>query len=191
MYKGRFNAKIPNMRIIAGTYKHRLLEYPKNQKKVRPTRDMVKEALFSILGDRVVDCRFLDLYAGVGSIGLEALSRGAQEVVMIDLNPRHIFINAEKLGCLDKVEIYRNEAVKAIKILGNKKRQFELIYLDPPYDTEEIADSLKKLAHFDILANGGWIVAETAADKEIDVSGYEIVSERLYGQTKLIFLKGA
>jgi 16S rRNA (guanine(966)-N(2))-methyltransferase RsmD len=176
------------MRIIAGAYKRRLLSYPKNNSNLRPTRDMVKEALFSIVGGRIEGCRFLDLYAGVGSIGLEALSRGANEVVMIDLAPKHIFENAKALGCLDKVEIYKNEAGRALVILGKKKRQFELIYLDPPYATEEIVNSLKKISHFDILAPGGWVIAETAADKTMDTLSFTVISERIYGQTKLIFM---
>jgi len=177
------------MRIIAGKYKRRQLLYPKDTPELRPTKDMVKEAVFSILHGRVDNSRFLDLCAGVGSIGLEALSRGAKEVVFIDRDPRYIYKNAEVLGCKEQIRIYKNDALRAIDILGKKQEQFELIYIDPPYALSVAQDSLNKPALIDILAPQGWIIVETAVSKVLVTTRYSVVTEREYGSTKITILE--
>ncbi len=176
------------MRIIAGKYKGRKLDYPKSKALLRPTKDMVKEALFSILGAKIQNAKFLDLCAGVGSIGFEALSRGAQKVCFIDTNPEYIFTNAKELGCLAEVEIYKNDCTRAIEILAKRGEKFDIIYLDPPYKTDLAEVSLNKLSRFDILNPQGLIVLETARDKQI-VSEFQQVKERIYGQTKILIME--
>jgi 16S rRNA (guanine(966)-N(2))-methyltransferase RsmD len=117
------------MRIIAGQYRHRLLDFPKNNPALRPTKDMVQEALFSIIGARVDGARFLDLYAGSGSIGLEAASRGAREAVFIDQDTQFIRSNIKKLGC-PNVQVYCSDVPRALKILAARAENFDLIFLD-------------------------------------------------------------
>ena len=176
------------MRISAGKYKGRKLFFPKNVKELRPTTAKVKEAVFSMLYDRVIDARFLDLFAGVGNIGFEALSRGAAEVYFIDCEPSFIFKNAQELACLDKVKIYKNFADKAVKIMANHGEKFDIIFIDPPYADGLLEDSLNKLFHFDILNSRGCLVIET--DKNTAVkTNFRLVKEKVYGQTKIIFLE--
>lgn len=179
------------MRIISGKYKRRQLIYPKDTPALRPTKDMVKEAVFSILHGRVENSRFLDLCAGVGSIGLEAVSRGAKEVVFIDKDPYYIHKNAEALGCKGQVRIYKQEALKAIDILCRKKELFDIIYIDPPYALSLAQDSLNKPELIDILAPQGLIVVETAVATKLVTTGYVLVSEREYGSTKISILERA
>jgi 16S rRNA (guanine966-N2)-methyltransferase len=186
-----YHDTIQYMRIISGKYKRRQLLYPKDKPELRPTKDMVKEALFSILHGRVENARFLDLCAGVGSIGLEALSRGAREVVFIDRDPYYIYKNAEVLGCKDQVRIYKQDALRAIDILSKKQEQFELIYIDPPYALSVAQDSLNKPQLIDILAPQGWIIVEAAVATVLATPGCTVVTERNYGSTKIIILERA
>lgn len=176
------------MRISAGKYKGRKLFFPKNTKELRPTTDKMKEAIFSILYDRIFAARFLDLFAGVGNVGLEALSRGAAEVWFIDREPSFIFKNAKELACLNHVKIYKNFVDKAIKIMAGHGEKFDIIFIDPPYDTELLEDSLNKLFHFDILSPSGCLVLETDKHKTIKTD-FKLIKERIYGQTKIIVLE--
>ncbi|GBR73042.1 16S rRNA (guanine(966)-N(2))-methyltransferase RsmD [Candidatus Termititenax aidoneus] len=173
------------MRIIAGQYKRRLLDFPKNNPDLRPTKDLVKEALFSIIGARVVGAQFLDLYAGVGSIGLEAVSRGAREVVFIDRDTRYIQANIKKLGC-ENTRVYRNDVPRALQILAARKENFEIIFLDPPYQQGLLAVS----ACFAILKPAGLLIAETAAVRTPELPpDARITDERCYGSAKILFLE--
>jgi len=175
------------MRIIAGKYRRRILDFPKNKPELRPTKDILKEALFSIIGARITDANFLDLYAGIGSIGLEALSRGAREAVFIDQEVQYIQANVKKLGC-ENVRIYRNSADRALKILAAKKEIFDIIYLDPPYRKDLLEVSLKNIYRFAILKKGGLLIAETAREHKLPPE-FVIVDERCYGSSKILFLE--
>ena len=173
------------MRIIAGQYKRRLLDFPKNDPDLRPTKDMVKEALFSIIGARIAGARFLDLYAGSGAIGLEAVSRGAREAVLVDQDTRFIRSNIKKLGC-PNVRVYRSDVPRALKILASRAESFDLIFLDPPYRQGLLAVS----ACFAILNPAGLLIAETAADRAPELPpNARIQDERCYGSTKILFFE--
>ncbi|MDR1997735.1 MAG: 16S rRNA (guanine(966)-N(2))-methyltransferase RsmD [Candidatus Margulisbacteria bacterium] len=173
------------MRIIAGKYRHRILDFPADRLELRPTKDMVKEAVFSIIGARITGAKFLDLYAGTGSIGLEAVSRGAREAVFIDQDTRYIAANVQKLGCAN-TRVYRNKTARALAILAAKKELFEIIYLDPPYAGGLFA----VLACFAILVPGGLLIAETASKGAPPLPpAVKIADERRYGSTKILFLE--
>ncbi|MDR2428464.1 MAG: 16S rRNA (guanine(966)-N(2))-methyltransferase RsmD [Candidatus Margulisbacteria bacterium] len=173
------------MRIIAGQYRHRLLDFPKDDPDLRPTKDMVKEALFSIIGARIANARFLDLYAGVGSIGLEAVSRGAREVVFVDQDTQFIRSNIKKLGC-PNVRVYRNDVPRALKILAARQETFDLIFLDPPYQQGLFAVS----ACFAILKPAGLLIAETAAEQTPELpAAARVTDARRYGSAKILFLE--
>ena len=171
------------MRIIAGKYRHRMLDFPKDNPDLRPTKDMAKEALFSIIGARIKDARFLDLYAGVGSIGLEAVSRGARAAVFVDRDVRYIRANTQKLGCTN-IRIYRNDAQRALSILQKKKEVFDIIFLDPPYRDGLFAVS----ACFGILRSGGLLIVETDTST-VPPPDAQIADERRYGSTRILFLE--
>ena len=128
------------MRVIAGTFRGRRLAAPKGHRLVRPTADRVKESVFSILQERVVDANFLDLCAGTGSMGIEALSRGAKHVTFLERDPRCIEIiqrNLHTCGLLTespaRYQLLRRDVVKGITYLCKRSTVFGIIYFDPPY----------------------------------------------------------
>jgi 16S rRNA (guanine966-N2)-methyltransferase len=175
------------MRIIAGSAKGLSLQQPKS-KDVRPTRDMVKEALFSMLEQDIKDARFLDLYAGSGTIGLEALSRGAQEVVFIDKQTAVLKENMLTTK-LAGGRIYTTMVANALKIIAKKKEKFDIIFLDPPYYSSEASAALKMLSGFDILAQNGLIILEHDPKYEPEIENIELIKKKKYGQTALSFFK--
>ena len=132
------------MRVIAGAFRGRRLAAPKGNRVVRPTADRVKESIFSILRERVIDANFLDLCAGTGNIGIEALSRGAKHVTFLERDPRCIKIIEQNLrtcgltiepGAARTITLLRRDAVKGITYLQKQAALFEIIYFDPPYGT--------------------------------------------------------
>ena len=163
------------MRVIAGTCKGRRLAAPKGDRLVRPTADRVKESVFSILREQVIDANFLDLCAGTGSIGIEALSRGAKHVTFLERDPRCVGIiekNLRTCGLLTeshvRIRLLRRDAVKGISDLGKRSAVFEIIYFDPPYGVDLVegsqlyTDCLKSLAENSLLRVDGVLLVEHA-----------------------------
>src|SRR5881392_796168 len=121
------------MRVIAGEYGGRRLQTPAGLD-TRPTSDRVREALFSILGERVADARVLDLFAGSGALGLEALSRGAAEATFVDSAPAAIRALRENLAALAaEAELRREDALRFLDGAARARRHYDLVFLDPPY----------------------------------------------------------
>lgn len=182
------------MRIIGGLSRGTKL-YTLDGLDTRPTLDRVREALFNILQNNIRDAIVLDLFAGSGAIGLESISRGAQKAVLCDKNKKAIDIikkNVEKLRVEDKVKIaftdYEN-------FLNTSKEKFDFIYIDPPYKTNFISDSIKIINNRNLLSDNGIIVAETDEEervkneiKELNVS-INIYDIRRYGRARLIFMR--
>lgn len=163
------------MRVIAGAFKGRRLIAPKGTRGVRPTADRVKESVFSIVRDQIIDANFLDLCAGTGSIGIEALSRGAKHVTFLERDPRCIQIIKQNLrtcrliaGPQARHYLLRRDAVKGISYLQKQDAAFEIIYFDPPYgtDLESIPElyttCLALLAENSLLRTGGTLLVEHA-----------------------------
>lgn len=122
------------MRIIAGSAKSRRLVVPRGAA-IRPTSDMVREALFSSLADRCIDCRFGDLYAGSGSVGIEALSRGAAQSVFIERDPRCLAAlraNLEATGLSERAEIVRGDVLAQVEPVW-ERGPLDIVFMDPPY----------------------------------------------------------
>src|ERR671914_498164 len=135
------------MRVIAGRYGGRRLQAPSGEA-TRPTSDRVREALFSVLGDRLEGARVLDLYAGTGALGIEALSRGAAEATFVDRSAeatRTITANLDKTHLTDSARVVRGDVVRFLRGPGDP---VDLVFLDPPYDTPvpEIETALAALA---------------------------------------------
>ena len=124
------------MRIIAGTAKGRVLQAPRNPAAVRPTADRVRESLFNLLGQWMDDLTVLDLFAGTGALGLEALSRGARRAVFVDRDLKTARANAVALGFGDRAAFIERPVVEALKKLDEK---FDLVFSDPPYADEAAA----------------------------------------------------
>ena len=149
------------IRIIAGSLKGRRIQVPQGQK-VRPTGDRVREALFSILGRKVVKARILDAYAGSGALGLEALSRGAHHAIFVEADrqvARQLERNVQGLGLDSRAEV-RQEDVLAFLARGGPSRPLDLVLADPPYAEAAAGPFLARIAAPGWLAADGWIVLE-------------------------------
>ena len=181
------------MRVIAGKYKGRRLAPLKNIT-IRPTIDRVKESVFSILHDKVIDAKFLDLCAGTGNIGIEALSRGAKQVTFIECEEkcvRLILLNLKACG-LDTnnhVQVLRRDVIRGIAELHKQTEVFDLIYLDPPYHADLYSKCLSHISIFGILHSNGILIAEH--DKHTmmpsNVDNLICVRQKQYGDTYLSF----
>lgn len=160
------------MRVIAGIYKGRKISMPKG---IRPTKDNVKEALFNVLHSCINDARILDLFAGSGSLGIEALSRHAKEVVFVDnskLCTDVIYDNITKLSPEDisvSIRTITKDAFAGIRLLHAEGRKFDVIFIDPPYYKDKahqthirnrIRKCLKYISIYDILCHSGLVFVE-------------------------------
>ena len=173
------------MRVITGTARGRKLKEPVGMD-IRPTTDNVKEAIFSIIQFDIEGRRVLDLFAGTGQLGIEALSRGAAEAVFVEKRMDALRIVRENLALCqlqDKARVHAGDAMTYLRS-GEK---FDLIFLDPPYGAELLNQALETIAAFDICRPHGIIVAESAADKVLPVleAPYRLYREYRYGQIKL------
>ncbi|THF73274.1 16S rRNA (guanine(966)-N(2))-methyltransferase RsmD [Cohnella fermenti] len=150
------------MRVISGEAKGRPLKAVPGQT-TRPTTDKVKEALFSMIGPYFDGETVLDLFAGTGGLGIEALSRGAGKAVFVDTNPRSVEIvrtNLDAAKLADRAEVYKNDAGKAIRLLERKGIRFDLIFLDPPYAMKTCRELLDELEARGLTANEAVAVVE-------------------------------
>lgn len=179
------------MRIIAGELGGRnLIEF--KGKEIRPTSDKAKEALFAILRNKIPNSDFLDLFAGTGSIGFEALSRGAKNVVMSDISKQSCQIiqkNAEALKCAP--EIYNIPAMYVLKKLIDLNRKFDVIFLDPPYRTTYGEEAVKIIADNKMLKEDGIVILEQGEDAKNDVEfeNLTMYDKRKYGIAVFRFYK--
>lgn len=181
------------MRVISGIAKGTIL-YSLEGNTTRPTLDRVKEALFNIIQNNIYNAYVLDLFAGSGALGIEALSRGARKSIFCDKSNNAIKIvkkNIEKTHLQDKSQIIKENYKKALQILESKYK-FDLIFIDPPYDDNIAVDAVVKIIEKDLLSEDGIIILETDNEKRelenlnnIDVNVYDL---RKYGRVKLIFL---
>lgn len=171
------------MRVITGSARGRKLSEPKNMD-IRPTTDKVKESIFNIIQFDIEGRRVLDLFAGTGQLGIEALSRGAKSATFVDENNEAIRIVRSNLEhCGLKGEVVKSNSVSFLDHCG----KFDVIFLDPPYKSGLLTTILDKIIGFDILSEGGIIICET--DNETELSPmkepYYVGREYKYGKVKL------
>jgi len=183
------------MRIIAGEFKGRRLSALRGLD-VRPTADRVKESLFSILRNEVIDSDFLDMCAGSGNVGIEALSRGAHAVTFVDRNRisiKTIIANLEKcrLQNAPNVTVLRMEAIKALGYFSKRDAVFDLIFFDPPYNSALLERSLLRISDCGILSQTGTIVAEHHRTHILpdNIGQITLVRQERYGDTMLSFYR--
>lgn len=190
------------MHIISGKYKNRILAAPKGSQ-TRPTSSRLREALFNICQSSIVDASFLDLFAGSGAIGLEALSRGASKSVLVDNSKecsRCILKNVETLKVGDQAKIVCSDVFSSIKKLSGSGYQFDIIYADPPYEMKGnfngqiISYSQQLLLLLDslpLLKDGGYLFLEDVFTPEQlqQVPTLKLISERRVGSTHLCEFK--
>ncbi|MGE5664034.1 MAG: 16S rRNA (guanine(966)-N(2))-methyltransferase RsmD [Deltaproteobacteria bacterium] len=176
------------MRIVAGRWRGRTLRAPKGAS-VRPTLDRVREAVFDILGERVAGRTVLDLFAGTGAMGLEALSRDAASAVFVESDPRVFEVlraNMESLGA-EGAEALLLDYRRALRALRARKRLFDLVFLDPPYGKGLGSAAARELVRAGLVAPGSVVVAEEAARAPEDPfpDGWEAAADRRYGDTRI------
>lgn len=175
------------MRIISGKYRGRILVSPKDNN-VRPTSDMIKESVFNIIQDKVPFSRFLDLFAGSGAIGIEALSRGAEETVFCDKSKESLKIVKTNLALINEnATVLNMDYSEALKRLKGKK--FDIVYLDPPFNNTDIAGIVGEIDSNGILDTDGIIIYESLHSKENkpDIENYELIKSKVYGTVDIDF----
>jgi 16S rRNA (guanine966-N2)-methyltransferase len=177
------------MRISGGTAKgrktapKRLLTAETSGGRLRPTSSKVREALFDIVGNRLDGAVFADLYAGTGTVGLEALSRGAREAFFVE--PDESRFGAIKhavsaLGFEDRAHLIKGVALGFLKTASSGQRRMDIIFLDPPYHSEEVEEVLTAIGEGEVLSEGGIVVLEHFSKKKVtDMSG-RLRKERSY-----------
>ena len=169
------------MRIVGGKYRHRLINFPDDMAHTRPTKDRVREAIFSALGD-ISNYNVLDLYAGSGAMGIEALSRGASHCVFVDNSAIAIKTVKENINNLkipeSDYEIIKNRDVVAIDLL---KQKFDLIILDPPYEKGQYEMIVNLLKEKDLLNENAIIVMEANRPIILENIDYKKNKEYHYG----------
>jgi len=178
------------MRVIAGLAKGKKLKIPKTRK-VRPTQDKIKGAIFNILGEKIIDSCVLDLFCGSGALGIEALSRGAKECTFVDKNTKLVRKNLDLTGFNSKnkgsnIRAIEQDVKRAIRILDREQKKFDIIFADPPYDSNLTRKLLSWLEESDILNSLCFIIIEHSKNEILDV---EKVKERQYGNTIVSIIK--
>lgn len=170
------------MRIIAGKYKGKILNTFEADN-IRPTSDMVKEAICSKIQFDLPDSVVLDLFGGTGNFGFECLSRGAKEVVICDNNDKSINIIKKNNALLkENAVILQGDYNKCLKMLSAKNYKFDIIFLDPPYKTAYGEQAMQLILNLNLLKEDGLLIFEHAKDKpEYDYSGYELLVQKKYG----------
>ena len=179
------------MRVITGTARGTNLKAPDGLL-TRPTADRVKQALFNIIQYEIAG-QVLDLFAGTGQLGIEALSRGAERAVFVDQREDAIALvreNLRRTHFLDRAEIFRGDY---LSYLDRCRNRFRLIFLDPPYAEKYLENAIKRISEIDILAEGGIIIAERPLGKPLDeqFAGLERSKDYIYGKTIITLFRRA
>lgn len=171
------------MRVITGTARGRRLRTPENYD-IRPTTDNVKESLFNIIQFDVEGRKVLDLFAGTGQLGIECLSRGADSVVFVDESCEAVNIVKDNLKtCGLSASVLQMDALSYLRGCG----KFDLIFVDPPYDSNLYEEVLKIINSVDILSDGGIIICEARRERQLPemTEPYRKLREYHYGKVKL------
>lgn len=174
------------MRIISGKYAKRNL-FTLKSNRTRPTSDKVKESLFNSLGQFFQGGNVLDLYAGSGALGIEAVSRGCDRASLVDINRAACTI-IKKNVALTKEEqrfnIYNMRSSAALKLFAEANKKFDLIFLDPPYAKEKIAKDMLQIDKLGLLNEHATVVAETDDQTELgEIAGFSLIKEHHLGKT--------
>ncbi len=184
------------MRITAGKAKGRKLKVAAHTPRspVRPTAAKVREAIFNIIGEAIHGSVFLDLYAGTGAVGMEALSRGAKKAIFVETNPiRCNLIKkvARNIGFQNQVSVYKMAAFNYIKKAIEENKVFDFIFIDPPYQSDDIMKILPLLGKTPLLQSGGMIIIEHFAKRTLpeQVGSLTVKKRYRYGDTAITTYK--
>jgi len=180
------------MRITTGIFRSRIIKYPKH---IRPTQDKARKGLFDVLSGVVGGSCFLELFAGSGAVGIEALSNGAAEVVFVDNDIRCCKIIENNLNALglnpegENIAVFSQDAFKAIEFLHKQARRFDIVFLDPPYYGDLAKKSLQKISAYDILAPHALVIVEHNVKDILEDSIINLTcfKQKRYGDALLSF----
>ena len=178
------------MRVIAGRKRGTKLFAPKDDR-VRPTADRVKEAVFGALQNTIPGAKVLDLFCGSGALGIEAWSRGADEVILSDKSASSIELakkNVSAVGNPPEIKIIKKSYAECIKMFKNS-REFDIVFIDPPYKAGLYNNILQDIADNDILCNGALIIVESDSPADIENSAFGLWKQKKYGGTIISFLR--
>ena len=180
------------MRVIAGSSKGKKLKSPTG--KTRPLSDQAKEGLFNILQPHINGCSFLDLFAGSGGVGIEALSRGAKQAIFVELDKKTVQVIRENIklcGAQERTKIFALDVLRALKILKRNQAKFDIIFVGAPYESPNLEKSMQELSDAILLENDALVVAEHRSKHSLAnrFEFLEKVREVRYGDTVLAFYK--
>lgn len=180
------------MRIVAGKYRSRLLQAPKGDQ-TRPTLDKVKEAIFSRIGPYFEGGAVLDLFAGSGSMGLEALSRGMEQGLFVDCNYMAVSAIKSNIAALqvEQCEVWKCDCFTALKRCKEANKKFDFVYLDPPYKKQQLHKIMQQLDELDLLHEKAWVILETSKEDEFDECYHALRKDKetVYGISKVSYYR--
>lgn len=179
------------MRITSGELKNRRIK-SREGRETRPTLERIKEAIYSIIGEKIVDAKFLDLYAGTGNMTFEGISRGAKRAIMIEQDKeavRIIIENVNHLGIENKCRAYKNDVFRAVEILSRKNEKFDIIFIDPPYKENISTKTIEKIFENNLLEEDGIIISEHSVYEKMPdkIGNFVKYDERNYNKKIVSF----
>jgi 16S rRNA (guanine(966)-N(2))-methyltransferase RsmD len=181
------------MRVIAGAKRGlRLTSVSSSQ--VRPTTDRTKKVIFDVLGDSIRSTVILDAFAGCGSLGIEALSRGAGQAVFIENDRRALSVlkkNLEKADLLSEARIFTTAVTEALRILAESTSKFDFIFADPPYHQSLAQTTISDIERYGLLEQGGWLILEHETRQCLDLSATDLslLKQKKHGETSVSFYR--
>ncbi len=183
------------MRIITGRARGLQLNTPKNMD-VRPTADRVKESVFNIIGNKIIQAQVVDFFAGTGNLGLESWSRGAAGITFIDLSKESLRIvesNIQKCRAQEACTVLKGNAVQVIEKLYKQGKRFDFAFCDPPYKKGWLQQIMNTLDKNHLLQEGGYLVMERSPQEEVTQwpAYYSLVRTVKYGDTIVDFIRFA
>jgi len=183
------------MRVIAGKARRLLLKTIEGPD-TRPTTDRIKETLFNMLQNDIPGARFLDLFAGSGGIGIEALSRGAEYCVFVENNPKAAACIRENLThtkLADDAMVMETNVITALNRIEKKEEAFDIVFMDPPYNMEHENGVLEYLKNSCLINSSTVIIIEAALETDfswVEDMGYQLIKEKIYKTNKHVFVAG-
>ncbi len=180
------------MRVIGGSRKGRVLRL-QNMSSIRPTTNRTKEFIFNFLGEWIQDSEVLDLFAGSGNLGIEALSRGAASAVFVEKNKLHSKVikkNLELTNLTSLAQVVVSDVIRYINWVSKKRQKFDIIFADPPYDSDYHIKILEIFNEVDILSDNGIFILEHAS--KLELNGYtnsNLIKNKNLGDTSVSFYK--
>lgn len=179
------------MRVISGSARGKKLLCAEG-KDIRPTLDRVKESIFNIIAFDIPNAFLLDMFSGSGALGIEALSRGAENAIFLDCDETSISVTKQNLKATHLESLATVIKTDSIEYVKSTDRKFDIIFIDPPYESDLYEKSLNAIKESSALTDNGFVLLEYDSEitPEFDLCGFEIVKEKKYGRVKILILKG-